>query len=46
MRAPTPPDAGNGEVEYALAAGVLVMAVVLLVLSTPLEERLARFLGF
>jgi hypothetical protein len=39
-------DAGNGEVEYALAAAVLVLAVVLVLLTTPLDEAVTRWLGF
>jgi hypothetical protein len=46
MHAPTPREAGEGEVEYALTAGVLVMAVVLVLLATPLGETIAELLRF
>jgi hypothetical protein len=39
-------ESGDGEVEYALAAAVLLMAVVLVLLATSLDEAVARLLGF
>jgi hypothetical protein len=46
MHTPHAADAGDSAVDYALTAGVIIMAVVLVALATPLEERLARLLGF
>jgi hypothetical protein len=33
-----PSESGNGDIEYALTAAVLVMAVVLILLATPLGD--------